>query len=500
MERAAIREAIRGLQGLLGSSRLAPVRLAWKVTAQAPRKRERCWQLRYRPPDGVDPHDGRPGAPGRDYLRSSRLMDEGAARELAAAEEARLNARPRVMFSEIAMAYLGSAEASARAGDLAQRTLANYRQALAAVSWALDGAEPTRASVSAAADRLRARESPLAASTIRLYLGVAKGAWEWALERGLVSDPWPRVKVRSRPTRFRALRPDELQAVLAEARDHHPGVYPILALIAETGARQGETLGLKQRDVDRALGVVYFARRVKGEGSRRPVPVSPELVELLPPGRPGDALFGGLTPRRLLGAWYRILAAVGLSGEPLGGPHSLRRSWISAALGSGVRPDQSMRLAGHSSLRTHLGYAHSTVEEGIREAAETVRGRLTLPHLSSPEAPCADPAPAVAWHPMGTSRAKIPTIAAQGLAAGSSPQVARAMAQVLADDPRPPPRPRARTSKRPGVAPGAALLCRPRNRSVEPLGSACKPKLGSLSTCSACVSLAWGAVFASSSP
>lgn len=85
--------------------------------------------------------------------------------------------------------------------------------------------------------------------------------------------------------------PDEIQRFVATAAQSHYG--PIWFLIATTGMRRGEALGLRWRDVDwinttmaiQQANVMISGRMrrsaPKGSSSRRAIPISPDIMELL---------------------------------------------------------------------------------------------------------------------------------------------------------------------------------------------------------------------------
>lgn len=139
---------------------------------------------------------------------------------------------------------------------------------------------------------------------------------------------------------------------------------------------------LQGQDVDRQACVVYLDRSWKTRTSRRAVPVSRELVELLPQVGSREHVFVGARSKRKLssatisGVFARILVRAGLGDEKLGSIHCLRRAWIVAAQQAEVRPEISMRLVGHASLKAHADYARRAVSKAAVQTAQRVRDTL----------------------------------------------------------------------------------------------------------------------------
>lgn len=117
---------------------------------------------------------------------------------------------------------------------------------------------------------------PLARETLRLAHTVLKMALEYCVEVEYIArNPMARMKApRPTPTSPRILTQEEVQAILDEAagtRWHAP-----LMVMAATGMRVSEVLGLEWKNVDLDRGTVRIERqtgRVVGESGVRLVPV-----------------------------------------------------------------------------------------------------------------------------------------------------------------------------------------------------------------------------------
>ena len=149
-----------------------------------------------------------------------------------------------------------------------------------------------------------------------------------------------------------------------------------IRLLALTGCRRSEVLGLRREDV--ALEAAEL-RLPDSKTGARAIPLPPQAVELLRsllgahdgpwviPGRkPGTRL------RNVDEAWRMIRERAGLEGVRL---HDLRHSWASRALALGEALPVIGKLLGHSKMETTARYAH-LARDSAQEAAERVAGSI----------------------------------------------------------------------------------------------------------------------------
>jgi integrase len=171
--------------------------------------------------------------------------------------------------------------------------------------------------------------------------------------------------------------------------------------MALAGLRLGEALGLAEHDVDLDTGLVHVRRTLlqdrsfgppKCERGIRDVPVTDRLEQLCRPHRKlvaarrlaaatcveTDALFPtqrGTYPsirnvqRRFRGVVRALELPTGTS------PHTLRHTWASVLLSSGVPIFLVSRYAGHATIQTNADqYGH--LVPGNEQAAELIRTTL----------------------------------------------------------------------------------------------------------------------------
>lgn len=246
----------------------------------------------------------------------------------------------------------------------------------------------------------------LSDSTIRSTYTVLRAALDGAVRDGLLAkNPAAAVK---RPgverTEAKHLDQGAVAQVLAAAECSR--YQPALVLIAATGLRRGEVLALAwdRVDLDAAtLKVTATIGRIGGqliisapktERSRRTVPLSPAVVELLRKHRAGQAaerlragdkwqdsglvftteLGGPVDPRNLLRVVETAARAAGVETDL----HTIRHSAAVAWLEAGVHIKAVADLLGHSSIAiTGDIYGH-TSDDTARAAVNTLSNALGI--------------------------------------------------------------------------------------------------------------------------
>lgn len=152
-----------------------------------------------------------------------------------------------------------------------------------------------------------------------------------------------------------------------------------MLLMYACGLRKGEAAKVEVTHIDSAQGSI----RVIGKGNKeRLVPLpEPILIELrrlwkthrnprwLCPNRSGDG------PILLLSLWQAFRAAAKDAGiERRVSPHTLRHSYATRLLESGVDTRIVQVLLGHASIKTTAGYTHLT--EPVRAPLKAILDRL----------------------------------------------------------------------------------------------------------------------------
>ncbi len=246
----------------------------------------------------------------------------------------------------------------------------------------------------------------LSARTVRYTHTIVKRALADAARKGLVArnvaelaDP-PSVKATKAPT-MRTWTADEVATFLEHVRDDR--LYAAWLLAASTGARRGEVLGLRWRDLehDRASIIQTIIDGPDGprvsrpkSGRGRSIALDAATVDALRAHRRAQAaerLAWGpayrdhdlvvcredgspVRPRSLTRAFAGHAAEAGLPAIRL---HDLRHTWATLALGAGVHPKIVSERLGHASIAITLD-TYSHVSAGMQEdAAATVAALFT---------------------------------------------------------------------------------------------------------------------------
>jgi len=222
------------------------------------------------------------------------------------------------------------------------------------------------------------------------------------------ADP-PRAGASTRPV-MTTWTGDQVQAFLAHMRGHR--LSAAFLLLATTGMRRGEALGLRWTDLDLDAGRLSIVQTViavnhvtrvsspKTERGRRTVALDPGTVAALREHRRRQVaerllmgagftdhglVFcrpdgGPLHPERFSRMFDREIAKTSLPRIRL---HDLRHTWASVALAAGVHPKVVQERLGHASIGITMD-TYSHVTEGLHgDAAALVAGLLVAPVVSS---------------------------------------------------------------------------------------------------------------------
>jgi integrase len=352
-----------------------------------------------------------------------RVVDGGitAARAQLAAEHAkrargeRVAADPRLRFNATADAWW-----DARVLRLRPATQAAYAAALKHLrrefgTWRMSDITPT--DVARFVTRQQARD--LKGWTIRAHLAVLSAVFVYAARHlGLVGvNPVSLLDHVERPDTDdeapkRILTDDELRRLLTAVEDEHRLVFE---LIAETGVRLSEGLGVVWSEVDLDTETVSVTHQLGRDGkrvklktkrSRRALEVTPSLIARLRAQKlasaysgPHDLVFTSRagTPLQHSNIGGRVLSravkragleAVERNGEvvePAPTAHDLRHTHASRLIAQGWDIEEVSARLGHASVATTMRiYTHAF--DAVKRSAER-RERLAALYGENVEAP-----------------------------------------------------------------------------------------------------------------
>jgi integrase len=181
--------------------------------------------------------------------------------------------------------------------------------------------------------------------------------------------------------RVRYLSDEQRAALLAACRaSKYPRLHAFALTALLTGARRGELLGLRWRDVELPAehqpdgeGVAYLDRSKNGD--RKMLVLLPAVVAALRPfvGDPDRFVFGSVrdkhrSPARIDSAWRDAVARAGLKDWRM---HDCRHDFASRMVQAGVDLTVVAECLGHRQLVMTRRYAHlkrATKAQAMRTA------------------------------------------------------------------------------------------------------------------------------------
>ncbi len=232
------------------------------------------------------------------------------------------------------------------------------------------------------------KEQGDAPPTIARKVAFLKAAVGLAIREGLIggANALEDVELPSdrREPGWRWLREEEIEALLSvlrggarvkieagpgkrQRKDYEakippkPRLYELSVFLLNSGARRGEALALRWRDVDFARGLVRLLgtkRAAKGRpAAARYIPMNAALRELLAdmgPGKAGDQVFT-VSRHNLIQRFQRACELAGIGHCRI---HDLRHTFASHLAINGTPLAVIRELLGHASLSMTLRYSH----------------------------------------------------------------------------------------------------------------------------------------------
>jgi integrase len=219
------------------------------------------------------------------------------------------------------------------------------------------------------------RRDKVSGSTVNRELALLKRMFNLAITWDLFLDANPVRKVkffRKFNTGLRVVSPEEEKSLLQNAS---PYLKDLICFALNTGLRIGEIFSLRWSNVDLKKGIlVVFAPKTQ---KLREVPINSETRKVLEAwhlGKKGESVFYNPETGKpfvdLKNGFGLACEKAGISGVTW---HTLRHTFASRLVGSGVDIVTVKELLGHSSISVTMRYAHTNFDSK-RAAVERLDG------------------------------------------------------------------------------------------------------------------------------
>jgi integrase len=220
-------------------------------------------------------------------------------------------------------------------------------------------------------------------STLNRYMVALSAVFTWAIDRRLCPKGWSNPcrgirRLEEPDGRVRFLDADERQRFFVQCQaSKYPRLYPLVLTAMLTGARRGELLALRWRDVDLEAGIANLGRTKNGD--RRTLVLLAQVVEALKPfkGERDRYVFGSVRaryqqPAVIDSAFRDAVARAQIRDFHF---HDLRHCCASYMAQAGHPLNVIAEVLGHRKLDMTRRYAHLTTQtkaEAMRHALGSI--------------------------------------------------------------------------------------------------------------------------------
>ena len=219
----------------------------------------------------------------------------------------------------------------------------------------------------------KAKKALRSPATVNRYAASISAVFTWAVRRRIVPKRWVHpcrgIERRAeRNERVRFLNPDERERLMQACRTSKWGRLHTLVLMAlTTGARRGELMGLRWRDVDLQHQVAHVGRTKNGDAKSLPLTAAVIAHMEAIQGPPAAFVFGSDRradrPYTFQQRWYEAVKLAKLRDVTF---HTLRHTCASYLAQSGASLVEIGDLLGHRDLKMTRRYAHLDVSHRAR--------------------------------------------------------------------------------------------------------------------------------------
>jgi integrase len=244
-------------------------------------------------------------------------------------------------------------------------------------------ADLRRRDANALRDHMLGRMSP---NSVKRYLNILKAAVNYVIREEDVEakNPFAELQVTGAGASNRDRLPlseEDLQAALPHFQSN-PDAELLFWLLADTGARMGEIVGLEVQDIDLAAGTVHLRpnsiRGLKTQSSERILPLSKRTQSLLVSRIEQEPANAPILPRYAANRGADRASAMMMKRlrkavtDPKKSMHSLRHRMKDELRNSGCPEDLSRAILGHSTNSIAANYGFGYAISKMREAMEKV--------------------------------------------------------------------------------------------------------------------------------
>lgn len=229
--------------------------------------------------------------------------------------------------------------------------------------------------------RAKGRKREKTPATLNRYMVAMAAVFTWAIEERLAPRGWVHpcrgIKRLTEPDgRVRYLDDAERARLFEACREsQYPRLFALALMAMLTGARKGELLSLRWRQIDLEAGIATLSKTKNGD--RRTLVLLPQLVDVLRPfaGDRDRYVFGSVrsryqVPTSIDSAWRDAVARAKVRDFRF---HDLRHCCASYLAQAGTPLNVIAEVLGHRKLDMTRRYAHLTTQT----KAAAMRSALT---------------------------------------------------------------------------------------------------------------------------
>lgn len=219
------------------------------------------------------------------------------------------------------------------------------------------------------AERLRRRGK--SASTINKRLSLVSVLFDEAIKWKRYKGEKPTmVRYKVRNARRRLITPAEEATAISLCIQSSPfekAMADLIVILADTGMRQSEALGIQPRNVDVDNRAVLIVDTKNGDD--RIVPLTTRSLEILK-RRKVAPVFHPLSPSVIIHTWARIRIKMGLEHDKEFVLHAFRHTYGSTLANAGMDAFRLQKVMGHRSIQSAQRY--------IKVSASALKGLSSI--------------------------------------------------------------------------------------------------------------------------